>query len=85
MCSLMKAAPALVPATGTPAAFMARTALATGVPPSSVDSRSWLPPVKKTPLARCRRSMRLVSSQSRRVSKSMAVTRAAPRSPKMRS
>ena len=34
MCSVMKAAPALVPATGTPAALSALTALATAVPPS---------------------------------------------------
>ena len=81
----MKAAPALVPATGTPAAFITRSALAMGVPPISVDSRSWLPPVMNTPVALCRRLMRLGSSQSRRVSKSSAVTRAAPRSPKMRS
>ena len=44
-------APALVPPTVTPRAFCARISLATGVPPSSVVSRSWLPPVKKMPLA----------------------------------
>ena len=38
-----------MPPTVTPRAFCARISLATGVPPSSVVSRSWLPPVKKMP------------------------------------
>ena len=43
-------------------AFICRTALATEVPPISVDSRSWFPPVKNTPLARPKRSSRPGSS-----------------------
>ena len=43
--------------------------------------RSWLPPVKKMPVARSMRSRRLFSSQSRRVSKSIDSAAAAPRSP----
>ncbi len=49
MCSGMKAAPADVPATCMPAALRRRMACATGVPPSVVDKRSWLPPVMNTP------------------------------------
>jgi hypothetical protein len=45
-------APALVPPTVTPRAFCVRISFATGVPPSSVVSRSWLPPVKKMPEGR---------------------------------
>ena len=78
MCSLMKLAPALVPATCTPSALRRRMSLATGVPPTIVDRRSWLPPVMKMPLAWAMRSSREGSLQSRRVSKSIVVTRAAP-------
>jgi len=67
------------------AAFNCRTAFATGVPPSKVESLSWLPPVKKTPVARLRRSRRPLSSASRRVSKSSEQALRAPISPKMRS
>ena len=49
MCSGMNAAPADVPATCIPAAFRRRMVCATIVPPSVVESRSWLPPVMKTP------------------------------------
>ena len=49
MCSGMNAAPAEVPATCMPAALRRRIICATGVPPSVVDRRSWLPPVMKTP------------------------------------
>ena len=82
MCSLRMLAPALVPPTVTPWALRTRMSFATGVPPSSVVSRSWLPPVKKMPLASSMRRRRPGSWQSRRVSKSMTVTRAAPRSVK---
>ena len=85
MCSLRMLAPALVPPTVTPWALRARMSFATGVPPSRVVSRSWLPPVKKMPVACSRRSSRFGSWQSRRVSKSMDVTRAAPSSRKTRS
>ncbi len=40
-----------MPPTVTPLAFCARISFATGVPPSRVVSRSWLPPVKKMPVA----------------------------------
>ena len=80
MCSLRMLAPALVPPTVTPLALRKRIILATGVPPSSVEMRSWLPPVKKMPVACSRRCSRPDSWQSRRVSKSIAVTRAAPMS-----
>ena len=80
MCSLRMLAPALVPPTVTPLALRRRMSLATGVPPSSVVSRSWLPPVKKMPLASSSRCRRPGSWQSRRVSKSITVTRAAPSS-----
>ncbi len=76
MCSLRMLAPALVPPTVTPRALRTRISFATGVPPSRVVSRSWLPPVKKMPLASSRRCSRPGSWQSRRVSKSMTVTRA---------
>ena len=49
MCSGMKAAPADVPATCMPATFRRRISCAVAVPPSVVDNRSWLPPVRKTP------------------------------------
>src|SRR5579871_5595182 len=49
---------ALVPPTVTPCALRRRMSLATGVPPRSVVSRSWLPPVKNMPLASWRRSRR---------------------------
>ena len=49
MCSLRMLAPALVPPTVTPWALRTRMSFATGVPPSSVVRRSWLPPVKKMP------------------------------------
>ena len=74
-----------MPATGMPAAFIARIAFAIGVPPISVDSRSWLPPVKKTALACCSAASRPGSSASRRVSKSIAVARPAPSSVNSRS
>ena len=51
MCSLRMLAPALVPPTVTPCALRTRMSFATGVPPSSVVSRNWLPPVKKMPVA----------------------------------
>ena len=51
MCSHRKAAPAEVPAIGTPAALRRRSRRATGVPPSMVESRSWSPPVRNTPVA----------------------------------
>ena len=85
MCSLRMLAPALVPPTVTPWALRVRTSFATGVPPSSVDRRSWLPPVKKMPVARSSRSSRPGSWQSRRVSKSITETRAAPMSRNNRS
>ena len=56
MCSDRMLAPALVPPTATPRAFLLRMSCATGVPPSSVDRRSWLPPVKNMPLACSSRS-----------------------------
>lgn len=40
MCSLMNAAPALVPAMCTPPAFISRSAFATEVPPRMVESRN---------------------------------------------
>jgi len=80
MCSERMLAPALVPPTVTPCALRRRMSFATAVPPSSVVSRSWLPPVKKMPLAASMRLRRPCSWQSRRVSKSMTVTRAAPMS-----
>lgn len=83
MCSERMEAPALVPPTVTPWALRSRISLATGVPPSSVVSRSWFPPVKKMPEASRRRSRRPASWQSRRVSKSMTSTRRAPRSRKI--
>ncbi len=80
MCSQRMLAPALVPPTVTPLALRERMSFATAVPPRSVVSRSWFPPVKKMPLASSIRSSRPGSRQSRRVSKSMTVTRAAPMS-----
>ncbi len=80
MCSLRMLAPALVPPTVTPAALRLRINCATGVPPSRAVRRSWLPPVKKMPLASSMRWRRFGSWQSRRVSKSMTETRAAPSS-----
>ena len=41
--------PRSCPPTVTPRALRARISLATGVPPSRVVTRSWLPPVKKMP------------------------------------
>ena len=80
MCSLNMLAPALVPPTVTPWALRTRMSFATGVPPSRVVSRNWLPPVKKMPVACSMRRSRPGSWQSRRVSKSMTVTCAAPTS-----
>ena len=51
MCSDRNAAPAEVPAIGTPAALRRRSSRATEVPPSVVDSRSWSPPVRNTAVA----------------------------------
>jgi hypothetical protein len=73
-------APALVPPTVAPAALRRRIIVATGVPPRRVVSRSWLPPVKKMPVASSSRLSRFASWQSRRVSKSITDTRAAPSS-----
>ncbi len=61
------AAPALVPPTVTPRAFAGRISLATGVPPRIVESRSWLPPVKKMPVASSRRRSRPGSWRRARV------------------
>ena len=80
MCSLRIPAPALVPATVTPWALRWRTVRATSVPPRMVDRRSWLPPVKKIPVACASRAIRLSSWQSRRVSKSITSTRPTPNS-----
>ena len=52
MCSGSTAAPAEVPATTAPSAFRRRMAWASGVPPRMVESRSWLPPVRNTHVAR---------------------------------
>ena len=71
MCSLRMLAPALVPPTVTPAALRLRISWATGVPPSRAVRRSWLPPVKKMPVASSSRCRRFGSWQSRRVSKSI--------------
>src|SRR3984885_3820386 len=82
MCSLNMLAPALVPPTVTPWALRTRISFATGVPPSRVVTRNWLPPVKNMPVASSSRRSRPGSWQSRRVSKSITVTCAAPRSRK---
>src|SRR5437667_7004650 len=58
MCSQRMLAPALVPPTVTPLALRARMSFATAVPPRSVVSRNWFPPVKKMPLASSIRSSR---------------------------
>ena len=51
MCSHRNAAPADVPAMCAPSVFRRRSALAIEVPPISVLSRSWFPPVRKMPSA----------------------------------
>jgi hypothetical protein len=68
MCSDRNAAPADVPPIVTPAAFMSRSFFATGVPPSVVESRSWLPPVKNTPVARSSTASSSASSHCLRLS-----------------
>ena len=80
MCSDRKAAPAEVPATGTPAALSVRIVRATSVPPSVVARRSWLPPVRKMPVAFTSFSSSSGRSQSARDSKGSARTRPAPSS-----
>ena len=51
MCEDTALAPADVPATTAPSRNRSITAAARRVPPSIDDSRSWLPPVMKMPVA----------------------------------
>ena len=52
MCDdIARGAPADVPATTAPARNRSMTASASSVPPIVDDSRSWLPPVRKMPVA----------------------------------
>ncbi|MCZ7686484.1 MAG: hypothetical protein M5U28_50115 [Sandaracinaceae bacterium] len=67
MCSERMAAPAEVPPTHTPRALRRRIDLATGVPPSTVEMRSWFPPVRKTPVARSSASSQSTRCASSRV------------------
>jgi hypothetical protein len=70
-------APALVPPTGMPSALRSRISLAAAVPPRMVDRRSWLPPVKNTPVHWRRISRKSSRPPSARLSKSSVSTRPA--------
>ena len=73
--------PALVPATTAPWRNCSRTASASRVPPIVDDSRSWLPPVMKMPVA-SRSARATVSSLAwARVTAWMVRTLATPSSP----
>ena len=84
MWVLMADAPALVPATTAPAAWRSWMMWAIRVPPIVELRRSWLPPVRKMPVA-SRRAWALASSlASARVTVWMGRTWRQPSSPKTR-
>ncbi len=60
-------APAEVPPTTQPRSWARCTASPTGVPGSSWESRSWLPPVMNTPVAASRSATEAASWASSRV------------------
>ena len=67
MWLLMAEAPALVPATITPCRWRSMIARPSPVPPITLDSRSWLPPVMKMPVASRTASIAAGSLASSRV------------------
>ena len=75
-------APADVPATTAPCWKRSRMASASRVPPIVDDSRSWLPPVRKTPVASRTASAAASSLACGRVTAWSGRTRLTPSSPK---
>ena len=75
-------APADVPATTAPCWNRSRMASARRVPPIVDDSRSWLPPVRKTPVASRTASAAVSSLACGRVTAWSGRTRLTPSSPK---
>ena len=71
-------APAEVPATTTPRRWAARIASPSGVPLTSAESFSWLPPVMKMPVAASSSATSAGSWASSRLSGRTATTSAAP-------
>ena len=84
MCVLIAEAPALVPATTEPWRWRRVIASASGVPPIVEDSRSWLPPVRKTPVASRTVRTAIGSEHCARVVAWIGCTSAAPSSVKTR-
>ena len=80
MCSLTTEAPALVPPTTTPSAYICRTVSPSAVPRSTAASRAWLPPVKKIPVAPWTAFEATVASASARLTGRTDSTSAAPKS-----
>ena len=79
MCSAMALAPADVPATAAPRRCAARMARAILVPETMEASRSWFPPVRKTPVAPFSDAASFALLASRRVSGRNPTTFVAPR------
>jgi hypothetical protein len=80
MWALRALAPAEVPPMTTPRRWASSSADPSRVPDTTIDSRSWLPPVMNTPVARPTASAGPGASASSRVAGRRPTTSAAPRS-----
>ncbi len=78
MCDDWMLAPAEVPATTAPRSWAATIASPKGVPQTTPDSLSWLPPVMKMPVAPSMAATRSGSCASSRLSGRAARTSPAP-------